>query len=483
MNINQLFNLSSDLICTIDIQGNFKAVNNVATMILGYSTEELLGKPFLNFVYTPDRELTSNGITAALNGKVAVGIESRFMQKNLSSLLLAWSFLWDEEQQQLYGLAKGGESTEIMERSLNESNLRYQYVSRATSDAIWDWDLQNNTLFWGDGFSTIFGYDPSELPRGINSWTNNIHPEDHLAVITSIEMVLNSQETNWKAEYRYLKADGHFAEVVDRGFIIRNTDGAAIRMVGAMHDISERKKNLKDMKRVTDDLYKRNRELHEFGYIVSHNLRSPVANIMGIASLMGLETDVPEAVSNYIRKIEVSIESLNEVITDLSKILSSTDRTDTLSLEQFELTELVNHIKVDLKATINSSRAHITVTGGPVIVHSHKAYLYSVFFNLISNALKYTASDHPQITIGFLQQHGLLEISFRDNGIGIDLKKNGSELFKPYKRFNTNYTGKGLGLFLVKSHVEALNGTIAIESELDKGTTFTISLPNSIAQL
>lgn len=340
-----------------------------------------------------------------------------------------------------------------------------------------------NTLYWGDNLETIFGYNLADVSPGIESWTAHIHPDDAAAVQNSIYRVIEGNEKNWKEEYRYQKADGTFADVVDRGFVIRDKAGVAVRMVGAMHDISERKKGLKEMKRITADLYKHNRELHEFGYIVSHNLRSPVANVMGLATLLEMEKDNPETVTYCTINLKSSITRLDEVIKDLSKILSSTDSSVELTAERVDLTEMIRNIKKDLADKISRSQARIEVTPGTFWIDSHKAYIYSIFFNLISNSIKYRSAAAPAISIGISHDGTTLCLVFTDNGCGIDLDRYGADLFKPYKRFHTHIEGKGLGMFLVKSHIEALGGEISVTSAPFEGTTFTIRLPKGNTNL
>jgi signal transduction histidine kinase len=116
----------------------------------------------------------------------------------------------------------------------------------------------------------------------------------------------------------------------------------------------------------------------------------------------------------------------------------------------------------------------------PVVFNSHKAYLYSILFNLISNAVKYRSEQSPVIRVEVTLENSDLRIQVADNGTGIDLQKHGQAIFKPYQRFNTTKEGKGLGLFLVKSHVKALNGTIEVTSEPDRGTTFAILLRSEL---
>ncbi len=230
------------------------------------------------------------------------------------------------------------------------------------------------------------------------------------------------------------------------------------------------------MKRVTDDLYKHNRELHEFGYIVSHNLRSPVANIMGITNFMEMEMDDPETIAYCVRNLKGSVFRLDEVIKDLSKILSTTDNSVDLVLEKVDLAETVGNIQQDMAEKIERSNTCIDITPGTFVIFSHKAYIYSIFFNLISNSIKYRTKADPFIDIHLSQDAETIFILFRDNGCGIDLNRHGEDLFKPYKRFHTHIEGKGLGMFLLKSHVEALGGEISLTSEPGNGTTFKISL-------
>jgi PAS domain S-box-containing protein len=479
MNINKLFRFSADLICTIDVSGRFVDVSDAALEILGYLPPELSGRSYRDFIMPADLDAANETITELLSGQGIAQIQNRYIHKDGHIVPLLWSAQYDEQDKLLYCIARSGEVTkqaEFMRSSLEDSNLRYRYVSRATSDAIWDWDIVKGTLYWGENFETIFGYPLAGVPPGIESWTSHIYPDDAARILESINAVINGTETNWKKEYQYQRADGTFADVVDRGFVIRDTSGVAVRMVGAMHDISERKKVLKEMKRVTDDLYKHNRELHEFGYIVSHNLRSPVANIIGIANLMETEKDDPETIAYCVNNLKNSISRLDEVIKDLSKILSSTDNSVDLISEKVDLSETVRNIEEDLSDKITRSHTRIDLTPGTFRIVSHRAYIYSIFFNLISNAIKYRSERDPFIDIQLSQDEERVFIKFTDNGCGIDLERHGEDLFKPYKRFHTHIEGKGLGLFLVKSHIEALGGEISLISTVGKGTTFSISL-------
>lgn len=129
------------------------------------------------------------------------------------------------------------------EDQLQQSLQRYEYVTKATSDAIWDWNLLDDSVYWGRGFETLFGYDLDKLAGDSSSWTDHIHPDDLEQVDQSIQATIKGKEQNWYEEYRYLKADGSFAYVEDRGFVLRDEYGKAVRMIGAMRDVTEVKQN------------------------------------------------------------------------------------------------------------------------------------------------------------------------------------------------------------------------------------------------
>ena len=128
------------------------------------------------------------------------------------------------------------------EKEILESNQRYNYVTKATFDTIWDWDLVTDLIYWSDGFKTIFGYDKSEIELDISSWSKNVHPDDYPRVSKKIQDCLDNYKIkNWTDEYRFLKADGTYAFVLDKGLIVRNAKNQAIRMVGAIQDITQKK--------------------------------------------------------------------------------------------------------------------------------------------------------------------------------------------------------------------------------------------------
>jgi signal transduction histidine kinase len=228
----------------------------------------------------------------------------------------------------------------------------------------------------------------------------------------------------------------------------------------------------------TKDLIVVNRELEQFSYIVSHNLRAPVANIIGLAEELSDESYDPETKLLFTDSLKISASMLNEVITDLNSVVQIknevTHRKEIVNLDQLTQTILatINHIVVkdDVQVICDFAKYKELLAA--------KSYLHSIIYNLISNAIKYKRhSVPPVIHIESIPFPDGVEIKITDNGMGIDLEKKSDEIFKMYKRFHSHVEGKGIGLFMVKTQVEILGGTISVESEVGKGSVFRVFVP------
>jgi signal transduction histidine kinase len=227
--------------------------------------------------------------------------------------------------------------------------------------------------------------------------------------------------------------------------------------------------------KIVSDLMLRNIDLEQFAYIISHNLRAPVANIIGASSALNdpeLSTDDKETL---IGGINISVTRLDDVVKDLNRILQlKGDTNDTKEIVHFST--LVDEIKFSIQNLVDKYGIQIKYDFSEInSLLTLRAYLYSIFYNLISNSIKYRREQvQCLIEIKSSLVNNKLQLVFTDNGMGIDLKKNGEQLFGLYKRFHTNAEGKGLGLFMVKTQVEALNGKISVKSKENEGTMFKI---------
>ncbi len=230
-------------------------------------------------------------------------------------------------------------------------------------------------------------------------------------------------------------------------------------------------------RRITADLIDRNKHLEQYAYIVSHNLRGPVANILGIATLLGMKNSTDVDRSQGLEHIFSSARKLDEITRDLNEILQMSHRVNE-SHEDIELEELVASLKSSLDPMIESNGAMIITDFQKLPrIHSIKSYIHSVFYNLITNSIRFRRPDVvPVIRIESRLHEGRTWIQFTDNGRGLDVKASAGNLFGLYKRFHLDVEGKGMGLFMVRSQVESLGGSVSLRSVVNEGTEVTIVL-------
>jgi signal transduction histidine kinase len=278
-------------------------------------------------------------------------------------------------------------------------------------------------------------------------------------------------------DYRLLFENGVIKYVYNQWRFEFNDRNQPIRLYGILQDITERKQAEMERIKLVNNLMDRNTELEQFAYIISHNLRAPVANIIGASNAME-DADLTEGDKEILNKgINVSVRKLDEVVTDLNHILQVKDGMGGFK-ELVNFTEIVKDIEASIANLIFEADVEIKYNFEAVDeISTLKPYLYSIFFNLISNSVKYRRKHiHSVIEIRSKIANDKIELIFTDNGMGIDLKRQGDQVFGLYKRFHRNIEGKGMGLFMVKTQVETLGGKISIQSAVNIGTEFIIQL-------
>ncbi len=241
-------------------------------------------------------------------------------------------------------------------------------------------------------------------------------------------------------------------------------------------DITEQKKLAAEREKITADLLHRNKDLEQFSYIVSHNMRSPVADIIGICDVLKKDNLPDIAKSKILSGLTSSVNMLDNVFKDLNNILIVRQGVNE-DKQVVNFSQLINNISSGIKSIIEKEKAIISVDFSAVDeMFTIKSYLQSIFYNLISNSLKYRQPDiSPIIKISSQVLNGKIVLLFNDNCIGIDLEKRGDQVFGLYKRFHPDMAdGKGMGLYMVKTQAESIGGKISITSEVNKGTEFKI---------
>ncbi|MFV5695580.1 PAS domain S-box protein [Flavobacterium sp. LB3P122] len=490
---------------------------------------------------------------------------------------------------------------------IKESNEKYDIVAKATSDTIWDWKIQEDNLSWNKGIENVFGYKEDQVGTNSTWWFDKIHPEDSIKMSIKLYSFIEQKTEKWQDQYRFRCADNSYKYVLDRGFLLKDLDGKAIRMIGAIQDItkqkeeeqrlklletvitqskdsiiiteangsnatipkiiyvnpaftimsgynseeiigktpnlfkgpnsdkqeynklinalknkeeclietisykkskeeywvrfsmipiynsenelshwisiqrdvSEKKKQEKEKEQLIRELTQNNKDLKQFSYITSHNLRAPLSNLTGLLNLI---EDIPiedQELKEILNGFNKSTHLLNETINDLVKVIIIKDN-PSIQKEAVLLKEIFENVFNQLSFQIELHKPIIKLNFEKVsVLNTNKAYIESILLNLLTNAIKYKSENRKlKITVNANEIDDTVYLLFTDNGIGIDLERNREKVFGLYQRFHNYPDSKGFGLYLVKSQVETMGGTINIESEVNKGTTFTLTFKN-----
>lgn len=231
-----------------------------------------------------------------------------------------------------------------------------------------------------------------------------------------------------------------------------------------------------DLTRVTEELLQFNNQLLHYSYALSHNLRGPLASLMGLVNLLSKSKSEQER-QQLLKLADQAMENLDNIIHDLNRIVE--ERTDTFHfLETINIDDVFTEVVILLKPSISAHRVNIVKdTSQLTTLYSSRKRIHFILFSLLCNAIQYRKPDvTPEIKLKTGREGNFYLIQVEDNGQGIDLTKFGEELFKPFKRFHVNSSGKGIGLYIAKLQVNKLHGKIEVKSTPGIGSVFRILL-------
>lgn len=366
-----------------------------------------------------------------------------------------------------------------------QANERFEKVAQATTDAIWDWDIENKIFNRSDGFEKLFGHKIKKCLEQSEVWENSFHPDDLPKIKSSLQKSLQDPSKEfWKKEYRILHESGEVKTVIDKGAIIRNESGEAIRMVGAITDITERirhereleelnealKKNIKDLE-ITND------QLEQFAFIASHDLQEPLRMITSFLNQLHRKYSgqLDEKADQYIHFATDGAKRMKQIILDLLEY-SRAGRSDE-NAETIDLNNLIEEYEV-LRSRLIKEKSVKIIKGKFPEVSCYKAPLTQTLHCLLDNAIKYSKEDVPpviKIAVSDKKDHWQMKI--KDNGIGIDPNFY-EKVFIIFQRLHDRdtYGGTGMGLAISKKNVESWGGKIWLESKPGKGSAFYFTI-------
>jgi two-component system sensor histidine kinase UhpB len=455
-----------DSIYVKDTQSRFIITNRAELSLIGAkSEEETIGKTVNHYLegksaaehMNNDQKLLDTG-TALINQEELI-----VNKKGDTKWLLTTRVPLQEDDNRIIGLvgiSRDITDRKLIEESLRISNERFNIVSKATNDAIWDWDLITGHVFWNDAIYSLFGYAQDEIVQSSKWWEEHIHPNDHDRVVAKVNAHIDNGIESWQDEYRFVAKDGTIKNVFDRGFILLDNEHKPYRMIGAMMDITERKKlqdelsaqNLARQRQVTEaTIMAQEKERAEIGRELHDNINQILTTTKMYLDMAIAEEDIRE---ELMLKSHQNISSAIEEIRSLSKSLVPPSLGD-IGIKE-AISEMISNLNISQKIDIRLRTSGITKS---IIPGNTQLMIFRIVQEQVSNVIKHSKATEAEIKLAVVRNDLVVTVS--DNGIG----------FEPKKRM------KGIGLMNITSRAEVHNGKVEVTSSPGNGCTLKISIP------
>jgi PAS domain S-box-containing protein len=378
-------------------------------------------------------------------------------------------------------------SIDITERKKAREKIRASELMLLETQAIahigsWEWDIANNITYWTDELFRIYGFKPHEFEPSYEKLLKYIHTDDMEMVQNALQQSLEEHQP-FSFYYKIVTPDNGIRTLYGRGTLFVNENDEQI-MKGLVEDVTDRKEAEEEVLRKNIELQKTNSELDRFVYSASHDLRAPLLSLLGLINISSIEAiaeDLPQ--KERLGMMRRTILKLDNFIKDILHY-SRNSRTEVAN-DEIDFEEMITEIRESLKFMESTTKCKLEVEiNQKGIFLSDKRRIEIVLNNIISNAIKYqgTTTENPFVHISIKADEQGASIAIEDNGIGI-AEEDKEKIFEMFYRATKYSTGAGLGMYIAKEIIEKLHGTIAVESELKKGSRFLTIIPNQLKQL
>jgi PAS domain S-box-containing protein len=378
----------------------------------------------------------------------------------------------------IFGTAQDITAARHAEQMLRESDERFQLLARATNDVMWDWNLETQATWWSEGLLTLVGCTPEEA-ADLSFWSERLHPDDRQRVLDAVNEAIDSGQSSWSSEYRLRRSDDSYADVLDRGYIVRAEDMVAVRMVGAMMDITDRKQ-------MEERLAQANRvsSLGRIAASIAHEFNNVLMGVQPNLEVIRRRSSPELAVP-----IDHVLQSVRRGKRITEEILRFT-RPAVPALQCVDVAEFLANWKLENASSLRQLALVMDIEPG-IYVSADPLQIAQVLTNLAVNARDAVRDEGGSLTIAVrrVRSYGSLgfacvptpdrfiHFAVTDDGHGMT-KEQLAHLFEPL--FTTKKGGTGLGLAVSYQIITRHDGYISAESTPGIGTTFHILLPETL---
>jgi PAS domain S-box-containing protein len=418
--------------------------------------------------------------------------EYRFIRRDRRQVDLAVRGTIFEERGETLALLSFFDVTEqrCAEEALRKSEKRFRMAEKATNDAIWEWDLNGNKVTWNQGLKSMLGYSPlKEYKRDPSWWIDKIHPDDREEILSSLGKALRDQKEFWSTEYRFLCADGHYANVSEKACIEYDPNRNPCRIIGSKTDITAIRRYQKEIEKAKEEALKAAEAKTAFLANISHEIRTPLSAIIGFTDFLldpGLSEEQRQEYLLTVQRNAQMLSHLVDEILDLAKLEFHSMKVERI---YFDFRDVLQHVNSVLKFKADEKGLQLNFKIDPKLppyIKTDPIRLQQILINLIGNAVKFTPKGHVDVVFECIfprsgtQDEMQLKCTIHDTGIGLNSSEK-SRLFQQFAQADETTTrrfgGTGLGLFLSRELAHALGGDVVLlQSEPDQGSTFVATI-------
>ena len=480
------FNLIPDLACIVSTDGYFKKVNPAWETTLGYTQEEVLSTPMLEFIHPDDLERTLSEVAKQSRTHRTRHFVNRYRCKNGSHRLFDWTTTFNRDDSTRFGVARDITEQRLSEESLRESEERFRIMADSCPTIIWVTDAEGRTRLANRMCREFFGAKFQQLEG--DYWSLLIHPDDHQEYFEKFLLAVR-ERAPFRAEARFRRCDGEWRWIASHAEPRLSLSGDFLGHVGISPDITDRKLSEVALQRAKDAAEGANRAKSEFLANMSHELRTPMNGVIGLTDLV-LDTELTPEQRGYLEDVQESADSLLRILNDIldfSKIEAGKLEFEVI---EFDLRQTVEAMLKLLSIRAAAKNLELACDLGPEVpsrVLGDPGRLLQILVNLTGNAIKFTERGEVVIQAERLSETAEeveLHFSVKDTGIGIPLCKQ-QHVFSAFAQADTSSTrkfgGTGLGLTISSQLVEMMGGRIWLESEEGTGSTFHVTVRFGIA--